>query len=77
MASEGLHERFEDHQSETIDRDRAFTALIEELEAADWYDRVRVVVMNVVRLPAVRGAAWHPAEATGCDRAFVGTAGGR
>src|SRR5579863_5535793 len=42
MASEGLHESAEWLDDATIDRHRAFASLIEELEAADWYDqRVR------------------------------------
>ncbi len=42
MASEGLHEPAELLDEETIDRHRAFSSLIEELEAVDWYDqRVR------------------------------------
>jgi ferritin-like protein len=42
MASEGLHEPSELLDEATIDRHRAFASLIEELEAADWYDqRVR------------------------------------
>lgn len=39
MASEGLHEPAELLGEETIDRHRAFTSLIEELEAVDWYDQ--------------------------------------
>jgi hypothetical protein len=39
MASEGLHEPAELLGEETIDRHRAFTSLIEELEAIDWYDQ--------------------------------------
>ena len=39
MASEGLHEAAELLGEETIDRHRAFTSLIEELEAIDWYDQ--------------------------------------
>jgi ferritin-like protein len=42
MASEGLHEAAELLDEATIDRHRALTSLIEELEAIDWYDqRVR------------------------------------
>jgi hypothetical protein len=42
MASEGLHEPAELLDAETIDRHRAMTSLVEELEAIDWYDqRVR------------------------------------
>jgi len=39
MASEGLHERFEDLTSETRDRHRAIVSLMEELEAVDWYQQ--------------------------------------
>jgi uncharacterized protein len=39
MASEGLHEQAELLGEETIDHHRAFTSLIEELEAVDWYDQ--------------------------------------
>ena len=39
MASEGLHERFEDLGRQTIERHRAWVSLREELEAIDWYDQ--------------------------------------
>jgi ferritin-like protein len=39
MASEGLHEPAELLDDETIDRHRAITSLVEELEAVDWYDQ--------------------------------------
>jgi uncharacterized protein len=39
MASEGLHEPAELLDEETIDRHRAFTSLVEELQAVDWYDQ--------------------------------------
>jgi ferritin-like protein len=39
MASEGLHEAAELLDEATIDRHRAFTSLIEELGAIDWYDQ--------------------------------------
>jgi len=39
MASEGLHEPAELLGVETIDHHRAFTSLIEELEAVDWYNQ--------------------------------------
>ncbi len=39
MASEGLHEAAELLDEATIDRHRALTSLIEELEAIDWYDQ--------------------------------------
>jgi len=42
VAHEGLHEPAELLDAATIDRHRAITSLIEELEAIDWYDqRVR------------------------------------
>jgi hypothetical protein len=42
MGSEGLHEPSDLLDDETIDRHRALTSLVEELEAVDWYDqRVR------------------------------------
>ena len=39
MASEGLHEPRESLRSETIDMHRAIVSLMEELEAADWYNQ--------------------------------------
>jgi uncharacterized protein len=39
VASEGLHEAAELLDEETIDDHRAFTSLIEELEAVDWYNQ--------------------------------------
>ena len=39
MASEGLHEPAELLGEATIDRHRAITSIIEELEAVDWYDQ--------------------------------------
>jgi len=45
MGSEGLHEAAEQLDEMTIDRHRAFTSLIEELEAIDWYDQ-RVKATN-------------------------------
>jgi ferritin-like protein len=39
MASEGLHEPADLLNEATIDRHRAFTSLIEELQAVDWYDQ--------------------------------------
>ena len=42
MAHEGLHEDAGVLDEATVDRHRAITSLIEELEAIDWYDqRVR------------------------------------
>jgi hypothetical protein len=45
MGSEGLHEPAGLLGEATIDRHRAFTSLIEELEAVDWYDQ-RVQATN-------------------------------
>ena len=39
MASEGLHEAAELLDHATVDRHRAITSLVEELEAVDWYDQ--------------------------------------
>ncbi len=39
MSSEGLHEPREQLRGTTIDRHRAITSLMEELEAVDWYDQ--------------------------------------
>jgi uncharacterized protein len=39
MASEGLHEAAGEMSAEVIDRHRAITSLMEELEAVDWYDQ--------------------------------------
>jgi uncharacterized protein len=39
MASEGLHESADLLDEATIDRHRAFTSLVEELQAVDWYDQ--------------------------------------
>jgi ferritin-like protein len=39
MASEGLHEDLSVLKPETVDRHRAIVSLMEELEAADWYDQ--------------------------------------
>jgi hypothetical protein len=39
MGSEGLHEPAELIGEATIDRHRAITSLVEELEAVDWYDQ--------------------------------------
>jgi|SRR5580692_6686124 ferritin-like protein len=45
VGSEGLHEPAELLGEAVIDRHRAFTSLIEELEAVDWYDQ-RVKATN-------------------------------
>jgi ferritin-like protein len=39
MASEGYHEPIEQLPAEVIDRHRAITSIMEELEAVDWYDQ--------------------------------------
>jgi hypothetical protein len=39
VASEGLHERAEDLDPNTVERHRAMVSLREELEAIDWYDQ--------------------------------------
>jgi len=39
MSSESLHESPADLSDATIDRHRAYVSLIEELEAADWYQQ--------------------------------------
>jgi ferritin-like protein len=39
MASEGLHEEIADLSDETRDMHRAIVSLMEELEAADWYNQ--------------------------------------
>ena len=52
MASEGLHEPAELLDPATVDRHRAITSLMEELEAVDWYDQ-RVAATNDPSLAAV------------------------
>ena len=52
MGSEGLHESAEWLDEATIDRHRATTSLVEELEAADWYDQ-RVKATNDPSLAAI------------------------
>jgi hypothetical protein len=39
VASEGLHERAEDLDRDTVERHRAWISLREEIEAIDWYDQ--------------------------------------
>jgi hypothetical protein len=39
VASEGLHERAEDLDRNTVERHRAWISLREEIEAIDWYDQ--------------------------------------
>ena len=45
MSSESLHEPREQMPSEVIDRHRAISSIMEELEAVDWYDQ-RVAVAS-------------------------------
>jgi ferritin-like protein len=52
MGSEGLHEPAELIGEATIDRHRALTSLVEELEAVDWYDQ-RVQATNDASLADV------------------------
>jgi ferritin-like protein len=39
MASEGFHEPIDALRQETMERHRAISSLMEELEAVDWYDQ--------------------------------------
>jgi hypothetical protein len=39
MSSEGYHEPLDRLSSETMDMHRALVSLVEELEAADWYNQ--------------------------------------
>ena len=50
--SEGLHEPIEKLDAGTIDRHRAITSIMEELEAADWYDQ-RVAATDDTELAAI------------------------
>jgi ferritin-like protein len=52
MASEGFHEPIEWLNDAVINRHRAITSLMEELEAVDWYDQ-RVAATNDDALRAV------------------------
>jgi len=52
MASEGLHEPEALLDRETIDRHRATTSLVEELQAIDWYDQ-RVQATDDAELGAI------------------------
>jgi ferritin-like protein len=54
MSSEGYHEPVERLQGATIDRHRAITSIMEELEAVDWYDQ-RVDATNDPELASVLG----------------------
>ena len=39
MASEGYHEPIDKLSAECLDRHRAISSIMEELEAVDWYDQ--------------------------------------
>jgi ferritin-like protein len=54
MASEGYHEPIERLDEGVIDRHRAITSIMEELEAVDWYDQ-RVTATSDPDLAAVLG----------------------
>ena len=54
MASEGLHEAAEKLDIGVVDRHRAITSIMEELEAVDWYDQ-RVSATDDPSLAAVLG----------------------
>ena len=45
MSSEGFHEEVSSLTPEVMDRHRAITSIMEELEAVDWYDQ-RVTATN-------------------------------
>jgi ferritin-like protein len=52
MGSEGLHEPLDRLDQGTVDRHRAITSIMEELEAVDWYDQ-RVAATDDASLAAV------------------------
>lgn len=52
MGSEGLHESLDRLDEATINRHRAITSIMEELEAVDWYDQ-RVAATKDPELAAV------------------------
>lgn len=52
MASEGYHEPIEELSDETRDMHRAIVSLMEELEAADWYNQ-RVAACKDAELKAI------------------------
>jgi ferritin-like protein len=54
MASEGLHEARTDLDDAVVDRHRAITSIMEELEAIDWYDQ-RVSATDDASLAEVLG----------------------
>jgi ferritin-like protein len=54
MSSEGYHEPVERLQVATVDRHRAISSIMEELEAVDWYDQ-RVDATSDPELASVLG----------------------
>ena len=54
MAHEGLHEARTDLDDAVVDRHRAITSIMEELEAVDWYDQ-RVSATDDATLAEVLG----------------------
>ena len=54
MSSEGLHEDASKLRPATIDRHRAVSSIMEELEAVDWYDQ-RVDATDDPELAAILG----------------------
>ena len=52
MTSEGYHEPIERLPEEVLDRHRAISSLMEELEAVDWYDQ-RVAATEDEELAAI------------------------
>jgi uncharacterized protein len=54
MASEGYHEPLEHLSGDVVDRHRAISSIMEELEAVDWYDQ-RVSATGDASLAAVLG----------------------
>lgn len=54
MASEGYHEPLDLLPADVVDRHRAITSIMEELEAIDWYDQ-RVAATTDASLAAVLG----------------------
>lgn len=52
MASEGYHEPIEELSDEIRDMHRAIVSLMEELEAADWYNQ-RVAACKDIELKAI------------------------
>jgi ferritin-like protein len=52
MASEGYHEPIDKLDAAVIDRHRAISSIMEELEAVDWYDQ-RVAATDDPELAAV------------------------